>query len=68
MARVDHAAFNVCQIKEPTTIEEALTSEHLKQWKEAADAEFKSLMDNETWELVDLPKEQEAIGCKWVFN
>ena len=48
MARVDHAAFNVCQIKEPTTIEEALTSEHSKQWKEAADAEFKSLMDNET--------------------
>ncbi|KAK4397281.1 Retrovirus-related Pol polyprotein from transposon TNT 1-94 [Sesamum angolense] len=23
---------------------------------------------NETWELVDLPKEKRPIGCKWVFR
>lgn len=67
-ARVDHVVLNVCQVKEPTTIEEALASEHSKQWKEAADSEFESLMDNETWELVNLPKGREAIGCKWVFK
>lgn len=64
MAGADHVACNVCQIKEPATIEEALTSEHGKQWKAAADSEFKSLITNETWELVDLPKGREAIGCK----
>lgn len=42
-----------------------LASEHAKEWKEAADSEYKSLMENETWEL---PKDREAIGCKWVFK
>ena len=68
VARADHVAFNVCQIEEPATIGEALSSEHSKQWKEAADSEFEALMDNETWELVDLPEGREAIGCKWVFK
>lgn len=27
-----------------------------------------SLMENSTWELVDLPKDRIAIGCKWVFK
>lgn len=26
-----------------------------------------SLRDNETWSLVDLPKGEQPIGCKWVF-
>ena len=25
-------------------------------------------MQNETWELVELPEDREAIGCKWVFK
>ena len=25
-------------------------------------------MQNETWELVELPEDCEAIGCKWVFK
>jgi hypothetical protein len=53
MARVDHVACNVYQINEPRTLEEALASEHGKQWKVAADSELKSLIDNETWNLVD---------------
>ena len=53
---------------EPKTIGEALASEHSKGWKAAADSKYKSLMENETWELVELPKDWEAIGCKWVFK
>ena len=55
MAEFDHVAYNVCQIKEPATIKEALTSDHGKQWKATADLEFEALRDNQTWELVDLP-------------
>ena len=44
------------QIAEPNTIEEALASEHAKEWREAADSEYKSLMEDETWELVELPE------------
>ena len=52
---VHHVAYNVCQIIEPRTMEEALTSEYSKEWKAAADSEYKSLMENETWDLVELP-------------
>lgn len=63
-----HIAFKVSEIDEPTTIKEALSGKHSKQWKEAADAEYKALMENDTWELVKLPRERKAIGCKWVFR
>ena len=67
-ARVDHLAYNACQILEPKTIEEALAGKHAKEWKAAADSEYESLVENETWELVELPQDREAIGCKWVFK
>ena len=66
-AKVDHLAYNICQIVELNTI---IVSEHTKKWKEAADSEYKLLMENETQELklVNLPEDREAVGCKWVFN
>ena len=63
-----HVAFGVSEIDEPTTNEEALSGDHSQQWKMAADAEYKSLMENKTWELVKLPEGRRAIGCKWVFR
>ena len=66
--QVHHVAYNVRQISEPRTIEEAVTGEYAKEWKEAADSEYKSLMENETWDLVELPSDKTAIGCKWVFK
>ena len=49
-------------------MQEALTSDHDKEWKDAADSEFDSLMANETWELVKLPSGNKPIECKWVFK
>ena len=49
---------------EPKTIEEALAGEHAKEWKAAPDSEYESLMENETWELVELTGRQlDASGC-----
>ena len=67
-ATVDHVAYKACEIMEPRTIEDAFASDHAKEWKAAADSEYESLMKNETWELVELPQDREAIGCKWVFK
>ena len=64
VARADHVAFNAYQIEEPSTIGEALSSEYSRQWKEDADSEFEALMDNEAWELVDLPEGREAIWLR----
>ena len=54
--------------EEPNTLEEALASQHSREWKEAADSEYQSLIDNDTWDLVELPANRTAIGCKWVFK
>ena len=66
--QVNHVAYHVCQITEPNTMNEALSSECANEWKAAADSEYKSLIDNETWDLVELPLQQKPIGFKWVFK
>ena len=38
------------------------------QWKEAMDEEMRALIQNQTWEVVDLPKGKKPIGCKWVYT
>ena len=65
---VHHVAYNVNQVQEPKSLEEALATEHANQWRVAADSEFESLMKNETWKLVELPSDRKPIGCKWVFK
>ena len=62
---IDTAFLDGGQIEEPQTIEEALKN---KEWKEAADSEYQSLMENETWELVKLPSGRKPVGCKWIFK
>ena len=32
-----------------------------KKWNEVADSEYKSLMENGTWELMELPSEQKTV-------
>ena len=65
---VNHVAFLAAEIEEPSTIEEALSGSNSKEWKTAADSEYQSLIENDTWELVNLPPDQKAIGCKWFFE
>jgi len=30
--------------------------------------EYEALMNNKTWDLVSLPPNRKAVGCKWVFR
>lgn len=39
-----------------------------KNWQEVADLGYESLLENETWDLVDLPKDRNAVGSRWVFK
>ncbi|CAI7878909.1 unnamed protein product [Closterium sp. NIES-54] len=41
---------------EPATVEEVLSGPQKEEWKAAMDAEFNSLIENGTWELVELPE------------
>ena len=53
---------------EPRNFKEASKPEHEGKWVKAMEEELKSIADNETWELVDLPEERSAIGSKWVYK
>ena len=53
---------------EPLTYKEAKLCEHKKKWELAMEEEIKALHANDTWDLVDLPKDWKAISNKWVFK
>ena len=63
-----HTALYVAEIEEPETLKDTLNSEYATQWKAAADAEYQSLLEDETWELVELPAGRKPISCKRVFK
>ena len=62
-----HIAYQAIKIVQPNTIYDAFNSDHSQEWKKAADLEYCSLMENQTWSLVKLPKGRNVVGCKWVF-
>ena len=37
-------------------------------WKEAIKSEIDSILQNHTWELVDLPSGSKPLGYKWIFK
>ena len=63
-----HSAFSAEVVPEPTTMREDLSSPESKRWREAAQAEFDSLRDHNTWDLCELPPGRKLIGSKWVFK
>ena len=62
---VDSCYRAVCDI--PQTYREAIMSNKSKQWKTAMDDEVKSLEENETFSLTQLPPGKRAVGGKWVY-
>ncbi|XP_075474658.1 putative mitochondrial protein AtMg00820 [Primulina tabacum] len=53
---------------EPKNIQDALTSPEAPYWKEAISSEMDFILQNHTWELVDLPPGTKPLGCKWILK
>ncbi|CAI7903372.1 unnamed protein product [Closterium sp. NIES-54] len=53
---------------EPATLKEALESSDAEEWKKAMESELKSIEENGTWELVELPEGRKVITSKWLFK
>ena len=53
---------------EPRTYKLAMDGEHSDCWREATTQEYNTLVENGTWEIVDLPEGEKAIGSGWVFR
>ncbi|TQE08632.1 hypothetical protein C1H46_005724 [Malus baccata] len=54
--------------EEPRTYKAALESSEAPYWKKAIQSEIESIMQNNTWELVNLPPGNKPIGHKWIFK
>ena len=53
---------------EPQTFKETMKSSEAQYWKEAVNSEVESILNNHTWELVDLPPGNKPLGYKWIFK
>ncbi|GJP62421.1 hypothetical protein CLOP_g19487 [Closterium sp. NIES-67] len=53
---------------EPTNPKEAWEGPHGKEWKKASDEEMGSIIENDTFDLVNLPPGRKAISSKWLFK
>ena len=53
---------------EPSCYKEALQREDKAKWELAMKSEMDSLKKNQTWDLVQLPKDKIALPCKWVYR
>ncbi|KAI1004075.1 hypothetical protein K3495_g4137 [Podosphaera aphanis] len=54
--------------EEPITINETFSAPDQNYWRDAVEAELKSLTQNNTWDEVDRPRNRNIVGSKWVFK
>ena len=45
-----------------------MSSPEAPYWKEAINDEVESILQNHTWELLDLPSDSKPLGYKWIFE
>ena len=62
-----HIALRV-SIDEPDTLKKALECLNAKEWQEATNSEYESLMQNKTWELTQKPNGRKTVCSKWIFK
>jgi hypothetical protein len=63
--RASSLLAQVLETHDPETFAEA--SGH-PDWDRTMNEECRSLMENDTWELVSLPKGRKLIKCKWFYR
>ena len=57
--------LHIQDIPIPKNPQEAMRNTNLK---EAMNEEMRALMQNQTWEVVDLQKGKKPVGCRWVYT
>ncbi|CAI7894732.1 unnamed protein product [Closterium sp. NIES-53] len=55
-------------VPEPKTLAEALSGLDAEKWKQSVKEEYASLLENERWELCELPPGKKAISSKLIFR
>jgi hypothetical protein len=53
---------------EPECYEEAMQVDTKKKWEQGMKEEMDSLVNNQTWDLVQFPAGKRALQNKWVYR
>ena len=61
-----HRAF-MTNVEPPICYKQAMRHKFSNEWNQAIQTEWKGLLENETFELVDRPKDRKIIKVRWVF-
>lgn len=66
----DYVLYEItCIVNEkPQSVKEIMENIDKDKWKLTMEQEIQSLKDNKTWTLVDRPKNQRVIPCKWIYK
>lgn len=67
-ATVSLKSLSLNSYVEPNHYQDALSSPDAAMWKKAIEDEYQSLIENETWELAQLPKGRSIINTRWTFK
>jgi hypothetical protein len=60
--------FDVGPKDDPSVFSQAMSGDNSTLWYDAMKEEMESMAKNQVWDLIDLPKGDVAIGCKWVIR
>ena len=54
--------------RDPLSFSQAIESNDSEKWYDAMKEELKSMVQNDVWDLVELPNDCKRVDCKWVFK
>ena len=66
--RQGHTALFTSEVAEPQTYKQAVDGKNAKFWHQAMQEEYDSLMENNTWTLVNSPDNRKILPGKWVYK
>lgn len=58
----------MCEVQTPTSFIDAVESTEKYHWIKAMKSEMNSLRENNTWDLIQLPKGNKVLPSKWVYK
>lgn len=66
---VNNATHSVdyCYLVAPNSYADAMSADQCGKWQEAMQEEFDALVENDTFELTEVPVDRSVVGGKWVY-
>ena len=67
---VDNANLSVdyCYLTVPSCYDDAVKSDESVKWQKAMREEYDALVENDTFELTEIPEDKLVVGGKWVYS